>query len=284
MQPLCLEFYSRSVSTGARLHWAAPVAPLQAMMPKLVQFGGSSQQVVGQGWTSPAITETTAESLCAALDNCTRNPQNYKDVSNVVCTDGAGFLVRRMTINATGKTVEEHIRSDKIKGELTFRLMDMYTKQEVGEERVIALRMQPLRLEFYSRSVSTGARLHWAAPVAPLQAMMPKLVQFGGSSQQVVGQGWTSPAITETTAESLWAALDNCTRNPQNYKDVSNVVCTDGAGFLVRRMTINATGKTVEEHIRSDKIKGELTFRLMDMYTKQEVGEERVIALRMQPL
>jgi len=182
-----LEFYSRSVSTGARLHWAAPVAPLQAMMPKLVQFGGSSQQVVGQGWTSPAITETTAESLWAALDNCTRNPQNYKDVSNVVCTDGAGFLVRRMTINATGKTVEEHIRSDKIKGELTFRLMDMYTKQEVGEERVIALRMQPLRLEFYSRSVSTGARLHWAAPVAPLQAMMPKLVQFGGKGSDLSG-------------------------------------------------------------------------------------------------
>merc|ERR1719210_1817244 len=239
MQPLRLEFYSRSVSTGARVHWAAPVAPLQAMMPKLVQFGGSSQQVAGQGWISPAITETTAESLWAALDNCTRNPQNYKDVSNALCTDGAGFLVRRMTINATGKTVEEHIRSDKIKGEMTFRLMDMYTKQEVGEERVIALRMQPLRLEFYSRSVSTGARLHWAAPVAPLQAMMPKLVQFEAMTAaptQVVGQGWISPAITATTAEGLWAALDNCARNPQNYKDVSNVVCTDGAGFLVRRM------------------------------------------------
>merc|ERR1712113_219901 len=102
---------------------------------------------------------------------------DFKDVNHVVCMDGAGFLVRSMTINATGKTVEEHIRSDKSKGELTFRLINNFTKQETGEERVIALKMQPLRLEFYCRSVSTGVRLHWAAPVGPLQAMIPKLAQ-----------------------------------------------------------------------------------------------------------
>merc|ERR1712218_750248 len=136
------------------------------------------------------------------------NAEDFKDVRNVVCTNGAGFLVRTMTINATGKVVEEHIRTDKSKGEMTFRLMDIFTKQEVGEERVIAMKMQPLRLEFYCRSVSTGVRVHWAAPVAALQAMIPKLAEFGGmTSAQVVGMGWTSPPINETNAEGMWAAL-----------------------------------------------------------------------------
>merc|ERR1719323_2859704 len=260
----------------------------------MAEFGGmTTSQVVGMGWTSPPITDTSAEGMWAALDHCARNAEDFKDVKNVVCRQGAGFLVRTMTINATGKVVEEHIRTDKSKGEMTFRLMDIFTKQEVGEERVISMQMQPLRLEFYCRNVSTGVRVHWAAPVAALQAMIPKLAQYGAmtmaefggmTSAQVVGMGWTSPPINETNAEGMWAALDHCARNAEDFKDVRNVVCTQGAGFLVRTMTINATGKVVEEHIRTDKSKDEMTFRLMDIFTKQELGEERVIAMKMQPL
>merc|ERR1719223_2660874 len=102
-----------------------------------------------------------------------------------------------MTINATNVHVEEHVRSDKSRGEMTFRLIDPQTKAETGEERVIAMKGAPLRLEFFGRNVSTGMRVKLSTPLAPAKAMIPKLVQQAGKTH--VGMGAFSRELKDVT-------------------------------------------------------------------------------------
>ena len=64
-----------------------------------------------------------------------------------------------------------------------------------------------------------------------------------------VGMGWTSPTVTSTTLDGLWAAMVYKARNPQKFMDVSNVTVVDRPGFIARSMTINPNGKRSEEHI-----------------------------------
>jgi len=64
-----------------------------------------------------------------------------------------------------------------------------------------------------------------------------------------VGMGWTSPEVTSTTLDGLWAAMVYKARYPQKFMGVSNVTVVDRPGFVARPMTINPTGKRSEEHI-----------------------------------
>merc|ERR1712062_784701 len=83
------------------------------------------------------------------------------DVSNVSVADRPGFLARSMTINPTGANVTEHIYANERQGEIIYRIVDPKTKRETDDERVIAVKEGPLRMEFFHRHVSDGYRSYW---------------------------------------------------------------------------------------------------------------------------
>merc|ERR1719210_1083244 len=144
---------------------------------------------------------------------------------------------------------------------------------EAEEERVFALRKDPLRFEMFCRHSKDEMRLDWQAPrsvctdVFDQTTTAAKSLEAGQTpslskaSGQPIGMGWTSPAVTNSTGDSVWAALILKARNPQKFKmDVSNVVVSDRPGYLARSMTINPTGKRVEEHIYASERKGEVIY------------------------
>ena len=55
--------------------------------------------------------------------------------------------------------MEEHIYASERNGEMIYRLVDPQTKRETDDERVIAVKEGPLRMEFFHRHVSDGFRM-----------------------------------------------------------------------------------------------------------------------------
>ena len=94
-----------------------------------------------------------------------RNPQKFMDVSNVTVADRQGFIARGMTINPTGKRVEEHIYANERTGEMVYRTVNASTKQETDEERVMAVRDSPFRIERFHWHKYGGYRQYCQAPV-----------------------------------------------------------------------------------------------------------------------
>ena len=74
------------------------------------------------------------------------------DVSDVVGADRPDYLARSMAIHPPGKRVEVHIYASERKG-------------EIDDERVIAVMVSPLRMEFFHRHASDGLRMYWQTPV-----------------------------------------------------------------------------------------------------------------------
>merc|ERR1719499_697996 len=120
-------------------------------------------------------------------------------------------------------------------------------------------------------------RLDWQAPRAVANEVFDRTTETAANgakapakSEQYVGMGWTSPDVSTATWDGLWAALICKARNPEKFNmDVSNVVVADRPGYLARSMTINPTGKRVDEHIYASERKGEIIYRLVDPVTKR---------------
>ena len=100
-------------------------------------------------------------------------------VSGGVVAGWPGYLDRPMNIDAPGKRMEEHIHANERKGEIIYRLVDPATKRETDDERVIAVKGSPLRLEFCHHHVSVGYRMYWQRPWIPCKACF--------------GSGWIMP-------------------------------------------------------------------------------------------
>merc|ERR1712051_207254 len=166
--------------------------------------------------------------------------------------------------------------------EITYR--PVVNGKESDEERVFALRTDPLRLEMFCRNSRDEMRLDWQAPRSVCIPVFDATVA-AASGGAVVGMGWTSPEVTTSTLDGLWAALVFKARNPQKFKmDVSDVVAVDRPGYLARSMTINPTGKRTQEHIYANERTGEMIYRIVDPETKRETDGERVIAVKEGPL
>lgn len=109
-------------------------------------------------------------------------------------------------MKSTGKRVEEHIYASERKGEMIYRLVDADSKAETDDERVIAVKENPLRMEFFHRHVSDGFRMYWQAPVDSVQRMIQELVDYAAQSEgkgAVVGLGIRSDEIKNATHDSL---------------------------------------------------------------------------------
>ena len=78
-----------------------------------------------------------------------RNPEIIMDVSGVSVTDCKGFLGHTMTVNASKKVMTTHIDASEREGVTSYRIVDPGDNmRETDDESVIAVKQDPLRLEF----------------------------------------------------------------------------------------------------------------------------------------
>merc|ERR1719410_2269837 len=288
--PLRLEMFTRHSKNGMRLDWQAPRAVANEIFDRTAEAAkapirkASAGQPVGMGWTSPAVTTTTWDGLWAALISKARTPEKFNmDVSDVVVADRPGYLARSMTINPTGKQVEEHIYASERKGEVVYRVVDPQTKQETDDERVIAVKENPLRMEFFHRHVSDGFRMYWQAPIDSVSDMVQELVDCAANNEgkgDAVGLGVRSQEIKGVSHDSLWRSMMLSLRDPARYFPCSGVCIKECQGFIQR--TITAGSETYLENIYSDESSCEIVFR--KLVNGAETDLERVVALRTHPL
>merc|ERR1719210_389233 len=205
------------------------------------------------------------------------------DVSNVVVADRPGYLARSMTINSSGATVQEHIYASERKGEIMYRIVEPGTKRETDDERVIAVKEGPLRMEFFHRHVSDGYRSYWQAPLDTMTQMIQELVDYAARTEGkggVVGLGIRSEEIKGVSHDSLWRSMMLSIRDPARFFQCSGVSIKECAGFVQR--TITTGSETYIENIYADEPSCELVFR--KLCNGSETDVERVVAVRTHPL
>jgi len=188
-----------------------------------------------------------------------------------------------MTINPTGANVTEHIYANERQGEIIYRIVDPKTKSETDDERVIAVKEGPLRMEFFHRHVSDGYRTYWQAPLDSVKQMVDELIDYAAKNEGkggVVGLGIRSAEITGVSHDSLWRAMTSSIRDPARFFACSDVSIKECAGFVQR--TITANGETYVENIYADEPSCEIVYR--KLVNGSETDQERVIALRAHPL
>merc|ERR1712045_366185 len=126
-----------------------------------------ASDVVGYGLASKPLSGASQDELWKAMLYAMRNPAECGlKVDGVAIRDMTGFMQRSMRLlEKSGKpTVTDNIRVLEQAQEITYR--PVTTGQEGEEERVFALRTDPLRLEMFCRHSKNGMRLDWQAPCA----------------------------------------------------------------------------------------------------------------------
>merc|ERR1712127_462096 len=297
MDPLRLEMFQRHSKDEMRLDWQAPKslcipvfdATVAAAQGAAVAQGAPAKKaadgaVIGMGWTSPEITTSSWDGLWEALIFKARCPDKFgMDVSDVTVNDRNGYLARTMTINPTGAKVHEHIYASERKGEVIYRVVDPATKKETDDERVIAVKEGPLRMEFFHRHVSDGYRTYWQAPVDSVKQMVQELIDYAATMEGkggVVGLGIRSEEIKGVSHDSLWRSMMENIREPARFFACSGVSIKENKDFVQRTLTAN--GETFTENIYCDEASCEIVYRKLNNGSETDI--ERVVALRSHPL
>merc|ERR1719429_881423 len=125
----------------------------------------SSSDVVGYGLASKPITDLSQDTLWKAMLYAMRNPaQCGLKVDGVTVRDMSGYMHRTMRIleKPGSPTVTDNIRVIESAQEITYR--PVVNGVESEEERVFALRSDPLRFEMFCRHSKDEMRLDWSAP------------------------------------------------------------------------------------------------------------------------
>merc|ERR1712242_525541 len=115
--------------------------------------------------SSKPVTDISQDALWRAMLYAMRNPaQCGLKVDGVSVRDMTGYMQRTMRIleKPGSPTVTDNIRVIESAQEITYRPVDDNVESE--EERVFALRMDPLRLEMFKRHSKDEMRLDWQAP------------------------------------------------------------------------------------------------------------------------
>merc|ERR1712241_1015550 len=151
------------------------------------------------------------------------------------------------------------------------------------DERVIAVKEEPLRMEFFHRHVSDGYRSYWQAPLDSVQQMLQELVDYASKTEDqggVVGLGVRSEEIKGVSHDSLWRSMILSIRDPARFFPCSGVSIKECAGFVQR--TITTGSETYIENIYVDEPSNELVFR--KLFNGSATDVERVVAVRTHPL
>merc|ERR1712117_380911 len=167
--PLRLEFYERSARSGQRVDWKAPFGVARDTFSNLVQLAkkieSSTSDVVGYGLASKPVTGVSQDALWRAMLYAMRNPAVCGlKVDGVSVRDMSGYMQRTMRLleKPGSPTVTDNIRVIESAKEITYR--PVVNSVESEEERVFALRADPLRLEMFCRHSKDEMRLDWQAP------------------------------------------------------------------------------------------------------------------------
>merc|ERR1719203_1240319 len=167
--PLRLEFYERSARSGMHVDWKAPYSVARDTFSNLVQLAkkvqNSTSDVVGYGLASKPVTGMTQDALWKAMLYAMRNPAECGlKVDGVSVRDMTGYMQRTMRIldKPGSPTVTDNVRVIESAQEITYQ--PVVNSKESEEERVFALRMDPLRFEMFCRNARDGMRLDWQAP------------------------------------------------------------------------------------------------------------------------
>jgi len=166
--PLRLEMYERSTSSGLRLDWKASYSTAHEVFANLVKLAKelkSPRDVVGYGIASKPITGMDQDTLWRAMLYSMRNPAECGLKVDEVCVrDMKGYMHRTMRLHKVSgsPTVADNIRVIESAREITYRPVIKGVESE--EERVFALRTDPLRIEMFNRNSKDEMRLDWQAP------------------------------------------------------------------------------------------------------------------------
>ena len=90
------------------------------------------------------------------------------------------------TMTAGSETYVENIYIDEYSCEMVFR--ELVNGAETDIERVVALRSQPLHLEFHQRNAADGSRVQWdmpkSAPLRSVDAFVREASRMEGEKNQ----------------------------------------------------------------------------------------------------
>merc|ERR1712242_448471 len=142
----------------------APYGVAQETFSNLVQLAkkveSSSSDVVGYGLASKPVTGVSQDALWRAMLYAMRNPA----VCGLKVDDMSGYMQRTMRLlgKPGSPTVTDNIRVIESAKEITYR--PVVNNVESEEDRVFALRADPLRLEMFCRRSKDEMRLDWQAP------------------------------------------------------------------------------------------------------------------------
>jgi hypothetical protein len=291
--PLQIEFHMRNKADGFRVQWdmpkSAPLGSVDAFVKEAQLKDGAQATTVGYGITSDPVRGVSYDSLFAAVDLSIKEPWRAIDVDQAGCSieDCNGYTLRKMKLTATGEKVVERITINEEIGTVTYNKCDASGKP--GDvERVLTINT-PLRLEFYERSARSGLRVDWKAPFGVARDTFSNLVQLAkkieSSTSDVVGYGLASKPVTDSTQDALWRGMLYAMRNPAACGlKVDGVSVKDMQGYMQRTMRIleKPGSPTVTDNIRVIESAQEITYK--PVVNGVEAGEERVFALRKDPL
>jgi len=175
--PLRMEFFERSTVGLMRVNWTAPASIARTTFENIVRMAkkleSKSADVIGFGLASKPMSGMTQDSLWKAMLFCVRNPDKcgmkvdtvrVKDVPGYM--SNPGYLQRSMRLleKPGSPMVTDNIRVLENALEITYRPVDGAVESQ--EERVFALRSNPLRCELFCRNSKTEMRIDWQAPSA----------------------------------------------------------------------------------------------------------------------
>merc|ERR1712241_410433 len=179
------EFFERSARSGLRVDWKAPYDMALDTFSNIVQLAKTIEtkcsDVIGYGVASKPLLGLSQDSAWKAMLYATRNPAECGlPVDQVTLRDTQGFLQRtkRLKEKAGSPVVTENIRVMEGAQEIAFR--PVINNAETDEERIFALRTDPLRFEMYSRSSKDQTRLDWQAPRSVARAVFDGTASVAG--------------------------------------------------------------------------------------------------------
>jgi len=288
--PMCLEFHERRTDDGFRINWTAPKSVVGTTTDQLVNraraLAGVQPTVVGYGVTSDPVQGLTYSNLMEAAAASIRNPSKVIDV-DPSCTkieERDGAVYRTMKLNFNGEVVRERVTINEEAGEISFNKLDA-RGNPTRFERVLGIRQDPVRLEFFERSVRGNMRVNWQAPYARAMEVPMKMValarQMAAANAPTIGYGIGSQTIAGATVDSCWRAMLLCARQPMSAgMPVTNAKVTDGSGSMQRTMTL-ADGRVVTDNVYVRPQAREILYR--PVVNGQESQMERVFACREGP-
>jgi len=250
------------------------------------ELTGVTPSVVGYGVTSDPIQGLTYSNVMEAAAASIRKPSSVIDVAAAMTKieERDGAIFRTMQLNFNGEIVREKVMINEEAGEISFNKLD--SSGRPGRfERVLGVRKDPLRLEFFERSVRGSMRVNWQCPYARAMDVPIKIVQLAkkmsASNADTIGYGIGSQAIAGATVDSCWRAMLMCARQPRSAgMAVSNVKISDQNGFMQRSMTL-PDGRVVMDNVYVRPQARELLYR--KLVDGSESNMERVFACREGP-